>query len=123
MVHGNATIRECIERFVDSNLGCHIPWHTNGPRKEEEDCSSQEQFLNYERLSDKLSTLDAKSMEEETGCLKRCERREYMLWLTTPLGQKTKYPPEKLKLSFIISSGKRETCTGRSQILTTVLHA
>ena len=103
---GNTTIRKCIEKFIDLELGCHIPWHTSEPGEGEEDCSDQEQFLNYERLSNKLSTLDAKSMAEETGCWKRCERMEYRLRLTTPLGEKTKYPPEKLKLSFIISSGE-----------------
>ena len=53
MGEGKTTIRECIERFVDSELGCHIPWHINEPREGEEDCSDQKQFLNYEKLSNK----------------------------------------------------------------------
>ena len=31
---------------------------------------------------------------------------EYKLWETSPIGSKTKYPPELVKLSFTISSGK-----------------
>ena len=33
---------------------------------------------------------------------------EYKLWETSPIGSKTKYPPELVKLSFIISSGEYE---------------
>ena len=46
---GTITVRECIERFVDSDLGCHIKWHRNKPRQGEEDCSTEDQgwgFLN-----------------------------------------------------------------------------
>ena len=33
---------------------------------------------------------------------------EYKLWETSHIGSKTKYPPELVKLSFIISSGEYE---------------
>ena len=33
---------------------------------------------------------------------------EYKLWETSPIGSKTKYPPQLVKLSFIISSGEYE---------------
>ena len=62
--------------------------------------------MKYVTLSNKLSSLDAREMEEETGCMRRCERMEYKLWETTPLGMKAKYTPNKLKFSFIFSSGK-----------------
>ena len=101
------TVRECIETFVDSKLGCHIPWHRN-EQKQGEECSTEDQYMTYVALSNKLSSLDAKEMEEETGCMRRCERMEYKLWETTPLGMKAKYKPDKLKFSFIFSSGKRD---------------
>ena len=103
---GNSTIRECIEEFIDSTLGCHIPWHINERIIGSKDCSDEAQFHRYVRLSNNLSTLDAKDMEYNTGCLRRCDRMEYKIWETTPMGMKTKYKPHKLKLSFIFSSGK-----------------
>ena len=105
---GNSTTRECIEKFIDSNLGCHIPWHINERMRGAKDCSDEDQFQRYVLLSNNLSTLDAKDMEYNTGCLRRCDRMEYKLWETTPLGEKAKYPPQKLKLSFIFSSGKSQ---------------
>ena len=105
---GSVTVRECIERFVDSDLGCHIRWHRNKPGQGEEECSTEDQYMKYVTLSNKLSSLDAKEMEEATGCMRCCERMEYKLWETTPLGMKAKYKPEKLKFSFIFSSGKRD---------------
>ena len=33
---------------------------------------------------------------------------EYKLWEKSPIGSKTKYPPQLVKLSFIISSGEYE---------------
>ena len=104
---GGITVRECIEGFVDSYLGCHIPWHRNKPGQGGEKCTNKYQYTKYVTLSNKLSSLDAKEMEEETGCMRRCERMEYKLWETTPLGMRAKYKPDKLKFSFIFSSGKR----------------
>ena len=106
-LNGNISVKDCIESFIDSDLGCHIPWHTNEHREEYSDCSNKEQFQNYVLLSDKLSSLGAKKMELDTGCLRNCDRMEYTLWEKTPLGPKAKYRPEWLTLSFIISSGRR----------------
>ena len=103
---GTISVRECIEQFVDSELGCHIAWHRNKPKQGEQDCSTDSQYLKYVSLSNTLSSLDAKEMEQVTGCIRRCDRMEYKLWEATPLGMKSKYPPEKLKFSFIISSGQ-----------------
>ena len=104
-IEGTITVRECIEKYVDSNLGCHIPWHRNKPKQGEKECSTEDQFMKYVSLSNMLSSLDAKEMEEQTGCMRRCDRMEYKLWETTPLGMKAKYKPDKLKFSFIFSSG------------------
>ena len=102
----NVTVRECIERFIDSDIGCHIPWHTYKTKGTGSECLTKEQFLKYVSISKKLSTLDANKMEKKTGCKKRCNRMEYKLSETTSLGIKEKYPPEKTKFSFIFSSGK-----------------
>ena len=104
----NISVKDCIENFIDSELGCHIPWHTNERREEVNECSNEEQFHNYVLLSNKLSSLGSKRMEVKTGCMRRCDRMEYKLWETTPLGMKAKYKPEWLTLSFIFSSGKRK---------------
>ena len=104
----NISVKDCIESFIDTDLGCHIPWHTNERKEGNEECSKEEQFQNYVLLSNKLSSLDAKRMEIETGCRRRCDRMEYKLWETTPLGMKAKYKPEWLTLSFIFSSGKHK---------------
>ena len=104
---GKITVTECIEMFIDSELGCHIPWHANKVRDKNADCSDEKEFQKYVFLSKKLSSLDLQDMEEETGCRARCERMEYKLWETTPLGMKAKYKPEWLTLSFIFSSGKK----------------
>ena len=103
----NNTVTDCIERYIDSELGCHIPWHTNDGREGHADCWSEKQFHNYVLLSYKLSSLDSKDMRHETQCMHYCDRMEYKLWETTPLGMKAKYPPEWMTLSFIFSSGKR----------------
>ena len=102
----NITVKQCIEKFIDTDLGCHIPWHMNKPTGQNTECFSNEQFKKYVSLSNKLSTLDAKNMEKTTGCMRSCDRMEYKLWETTPLGMKAKYKPKKLKFSFIFSSGK-----------------
>lgn len=101
---GKMTVKDCIESFIDSHLGCHIPWHTNG-QEGEENCFNEEHFKRYVKISDKLSSLNAKDMEHETGCMRYCSRVEYQLWESTPLGMKAKYKPEWLTLSFIFSSG------------------
>ena len=104
---GSETVKDCIENFIDSSLGCHIPWHTNLLGGEgEEICSNKEQFSKYVKISNKFSNLNAKEMEGETGCMRYCDRVEYQLWESTPLGTKAKYKPEWLTLSFIFSSGK-----------------
>ena len=73
--YGNCTVKDCIEEFVDSELGCHIPWHTNARREGDEDCSQEKQFHRYVFLSNKLSSLDSRDMEQETGCMRRCDRQ------------------------------------------------
>ena len=102
----SVTVRECIERFIDSDIGCHIPWHTYKSKGTDAKCSTNDQFHKYVSLSRKLSILDANNMEKTTGCKRRCNRMEFKLSETTPLGIKEKYPPEKTKFSFIFSSGK-----------------
>ena len=104
---GKTTVKNCIEMFIDSELGCHVPWHANKVRDKHADCSDEKEFKKYVFLSNKLSSLDSQDMEEETGCRARCQRMEYKLWETTPLGMKAKYKPEWLTLSFIFSSGKK----------------
>ena len=99
------TVKDCIERFIDCELGCHIPWHTSERKEEHDDCSSEEEFEGDVLLSNRLSSLDSQDMERATGCMRRCDRMEYKLWETTPLGMKAKYKPEWLTLSFIFSSG------------------
>ena len=99
------SVKDCIERFIDCELKCHIPWHTSERKEEHADCSSEEEFERYVFLSNRLSSLDSQDMEHATGCMRRCDRMEYKLWETTPLGMKAKYKPEWLTLSFIFSSG------------------
>lgn len=105
---GSTTVKDCIESFIDSDLGCHIPWHTNACQAEDKNCSNREQFQNYVILSNKLSSLVSEDMEQETGCIRYCDRMEYKLWETTPLGMKAKYKPEWFTLSFIFSSGNKD---------------
>ena len=114
---GNTTVKDCIERYIDCELGCHIPWHTSERKEIHADCSDEEEFRNYVFLSNKLSSLDSQDMEHETGCMRRCDRMDYKLWETTPLGMKAKYEPEWLTLSFIFSSGER-----RNRLLRLILH-
>ena len=99
------SVKDCIERFIDCELKCHIPWHTSERKEEHADCTSDEEFERYVFLSNRLSSLDSRDMEQATGCMRRCDRMEYKLWETTPLGMKAKYKPEWLTLSFIFSSG------------------
>ena len=71
-----------------------------------EDCNTERQFLRFVNISSKFSYLDEIEMVEETGCLRHCQRLEYRLSEKTPLGYISGYPPEKLKISFIVSTGK-----------------
>ena len=106
---GGMTVKNCIESFIDSDLGCHISWHTNERKDGDENCNNEEQFSRYLSISDKLASLNSKDMEHETGCMRYCNRVEYQLWESTPMGTKAKYKPEWLTLSFIFSSGKRKS--------------
>ena len=99
------TVTECIEEFIHREVGCNIPWHmSKNVRKQE--CASDNQFGIYQQLAFDLATMDSKEMAQKTGCKKRCKRMEYKLWETSPIGSKTDYPPEIVKLSFIFSTGK-----------------
>ena len=99
------TVRDCLENFFHQELGCNIPWHLTKDG-EKEDCATMEKFNQYQSLAGRFASMNSRQMGQETGCMRRCRRMEYKLWETSPIGSKTKYPPELVKLSFTISSGK-----------------
>ena len=101
------TVTDCIENYVHTELGCNVPWHINKDSRKQ-DCSSDYEFQRYQTLATQLSLMSDRKMEQDTGCIRRCQRMEYKLWETSPIGSKTKYPPELVKLSFVISSAKYE---------------
>ena len=63
-------------KAIDSLTRCHIPWHTN-KNQQNEQCSTESQFLTYVEITDKFASLDAIEMEKETKCRRRCSRMEY----------------------------------------------
>ena len=97
-------MRDCLENYIHQELGCNIPWHITKDSGKQE-CLTDEKFQRYQSLGDKFATMNSRQMGQETGCIRRCRRMEYKLWETSPIGSKTKYPPELVKLSFVISTG------------------
>ena len=59
-VEMNFTVRVCIEKAIDSIMGCHIPWHTNRIVHDHEDCSTESQYLTYADLTERLASMGAR---------------------------------------------------------------
>ena len=100
------SLRECIERSVDSQLGCHVPWYA--VRSHLHDCGTEDQFQDYARLSSQLDEMDARGMHEATGCVPHCRESEYRMAEVAPIGVKTHYPPHLLKIRFMYTTGEEE---------------
>ena len=98
------TVRRCIENYIHGEIGCNIPWSMNKDSGKQ-DCVENEQFKKYQSLGLKLEDINSREMGQKTGCIRRCKRMAYKLWETSPIGSKTSYSPELVKLSFVISSG------------------
>ena len=63
------TVRDCIESYINTKLGCNIPWH-NTKDSGKQDCSSDEQFQHYQGLAFQLAIMNAREMGRETGCIR-----------------------------------------------------
>ena len=98
------TVRECIENYINAELGCNIPWSINKDSRKQ-DCVANDQFQHYQSLALQLTSMNSREMGQKTGCIRRCKRMTYKLWETSPIGSKTDCAPELVKLSFVISTG------------------
>ena len=99
------TVRGCIENYINAELACNIPWSMSKDGRKQ-DCEANEKFQQYQSLGTKLASMNSREMGKKTGCIRRCKRMAYKLRERSPIGSKTKYPPELVKLTFIISTGK-----------------
>ena len=100
------SLRECIESYVDSQLGCHIPWYA--VHSDLQACETEGQFQDYARLSSELDEMDARGMHLATGCVPPCRESEYRMQEVAPIGVKTHYPPDLLKIRFMYTTGEEE---------------
>ena len=98
------TVRGCIENYINTELGCNIPWSIHKDSRKQ-DCVTHNQFQRYQSLAKKFTSMNSREMGQKTGCIRRCKRMTYKLSETSPVGSKTSYAREVVKLSFVISSG------------------
>ena len=68
-VSQSPTVTDCIENFYHKKLGCNIPWH-NAKVSGKQDCSTDEEFRQYQSLAFQLAMMNAREMGQETGCLR-----------------------------------------------------
>ena len=71
------TVRDCIESYINANIGCNIPWHNNTKESGKQDCSSKKQFQKYQSLAFQMATMNAREMEQETGCIRDIHKLTY----------------------------------------------
>ena len=69
------SVTDCVEGFIERQLKCSIPWHSI--RTERDECILEDQFVRYAEVSEQLSYLDEEQIWELTGCMRRCDQKEY----------------------------------------------
>ena len=103
---GDTSVRRCIEKYIEKFLKCHIPWHVNASSTKK--CRTEDEFLSYGSLSNKLAFSDEEEISHITGCTRSCQHMEYSLEYTSPVGKKYDSSPDLLKTRFVYLSGEKQ---------------
>ncbi len=103
---------ECIAEHVERDLGCRINWHDfpRGPSHPQlPDCATAEQYGRLTNWTEEISHMDEAKVHQTMGCSAPCQKTEYTIKFLTELRSDDDYPRDKLKLRFVVRTGRYET--------------
>ena len=98
-------IEGCLQKYMESQLNCSIPW---GPRKfkKMEPCHTEDEFQQYRTLSSTIKYLGEPGIYQRTGCKSNCEVIRYEMTKRYKLLKYPSYPgyqPDEVRNIYLVS--------------------
>ena len=67
----------CIQQYIENQIGCQLPWHTNKTTLPK--CTETGQYQDFLDSYDEIASLTGFSIAEKTGCLPSCKINEFTM--------------------------------------------
>ena len=73
----NESIDLCIQRFIEGEIGCELPWLKNDSSDDTLTKCDSVQYKHYQKLYDEIVASSENTVSKATGCVPSCHRNEF----------------------------------------------